>query len=70
MNDSERTDWVNKARTATVDSVVAAHLPRLDADEWVAALRDSLRSGELGKDAKKADLAMETGAELDDIDAN
>ena len=48
----------------------AAHLPRLDADEWVAALRDSLRSGALGKDAKKADLAMETGAELDDVDAD
>ena len=69
MNDSERTDWVNRARTATVDSVVAAHLPRLDADEWVATLRDSLRSGALGKDAKKADLAMETGTELDELDA-
>ena len=29
----------------------------------------TLRSGALGKDAKKADLAMETGTELDELDA-
>jgi hypothetical protein len=48
--------------TQTVDSTVAAHLPQLDTDAWVAALQESLRSGELGAAARTA----EDGADIDD----
>ena len=62
MNDGERSDWVLSSMTQTVDSTVAAHLPQLDADAWVAALQESLRSGELGAAARTA----EDGADIDD----
>ena len=41
LNDSERTGWIVQSMTAVVDSTTAAHLPRLDADQWVAAMRTS-----------------------------
>jgi hypothetical protein len=63
MNDGERSDWVLRSMTQTVDSTVAAHLPQLDADSWVAAIQESVRSGELGAAARAAD------ADGDDEDA-
>ena len=62
MNDGERSDWVLSSMTQTVNSTVAAHLPQLDADAWVAALQESLRSGELSAAARTA----EDGADIDD----
>ena len=38
LNDSERNDWINRARAATVDSTVAAHLPVVDGAEMAARL--------------------------------
>ena len=38
LNDSERTDWIQKARAAIVDSHVAAHLPTIDGAEYAAQL--------------------------------
>ena len=46
-----------------VDSKVAGHLPRCDADEWVAALQRAADSGELGAAARDADAATEADAE-------
>jgi len=54
---------VLSSMTQTVDSTVAAHLPQLDADAWVAALQESLRSGELGAAARTA----KDGADIDDV---
>ena len=62
MNDTERTGWILKSMGEVVDSTVAAHLPRLDADEWVARMRTSIASGELGAAARDVDR----GRELDD----
>ena len=42
---------------------MAAHLPRLDPDEWVASLQRAADSGELGKAARAADDAAEAGAD-------
>ena len=39
MNNPEHADWVLKSMSQNVDSTVAAHLPHLDADSWVAALQ-------------------------------
>ena len=62
MNDSERTGWILKSMDQAVDSSVAAHLPRIDPDEWVASIHASIASGELGKAARDADLADEADA--------
>jgi hypothetical protein len=40
LNDSERNAWIAKARAATVDSNVAAHLPTIDGADMAAALMD------------------------------
>ena len=64
MNDTERADWVTSAMGSTVDSTVAAHLPRIDAYGWVASWRESLDDGSLGKVAKAAERAIETGEDL------
>ena len=39
MNNPERAEWVLKSMSQNVDSTIAAHLPHLDADSWVAALQ-------------------------------
>jgi hypothetical protein len=57
MNDGERSEWVLLSMSQTVDSTVAAHLPQLDADSWVAALQESVRSGELGAAARAAEAS-------------
>lgn len=62
MNDHERTGWIVKSMGELVDSTVAAHLPRIDADEWAARLRTSIETGELGAAARDADRAAELGA--------
>jgi hypothetical protein len=59
LNDHERTAWVVKSMEQVVDSTVAAHLPRLDADEWVARMQESITSGRLGADARAADRELE-----------
>ena len=59
MNDHERTGWILKSMGELVDSTVAAHLPRIDADEWAAKMRSSLAAGELGAAARDADRALE-----------
>ena len=61
LNDEERTDWIHKSMGQLVDSSSAANLPRLDADEWVAAIQESLRSGTRGAAACDADRADELG---------
>ena len=38
LNDSERNEWVRKARAAQIDSTVAAYLPVIDSDAYVASL--------------------------------
>ena len=38
LNDSERADWLGKARTAVVDSKVAAYLPTIDGAEVAARM--------------------------------
>ena len=38
LNDSERDNWVRRAATASVDSIVAAHLPTIDGAEYAARL--------------------------------
>lgn len=63
MNDSERTGWILRSMDQVVDSTVAAHLPRIDPDEWVAALQDSLSTGALGRAAQDADAAVVEGDE-------
>ena len=65
MNDDERASWVDKAKGQRVNSVVAANLPRTDADDWIAALRQSVESGSLGKAARDAAKAAEL--DLDDL---
>jgi hypothetical protein len=59
MNDHERTSWVLKSMEEVVDSTVAAHLPRVDADEWVARMQASIASGDLGAAARDADRELE-----------
>ena len=68
MNDEERTSWVVKSMGTTVDSTVAAHLPRIDAYDWVASWQASIADGSLGKKAKAAERALETGEDLADDD--
>jgi len=38
LNDSERNDWLSKARSARVDSKVSAYLPALDGAEVAARM--------------------------------
>lgn len=59
LNDTERTEWIVRSMEQVVDSTVAAHLPRLDADEWAAAMQASLASGDLGSAARAADRERE-----------
>lgn len=63
MNDHERTSWILKSMDQVVDSTVAAHLPRLDADAWVAHMQSSIApsiaSGDLGAAARDADRELE-----------
>ena len=64
MNDTERTDWIEKAKKQKVGSTVAAHLPhvpRLDPDEWVRHMQESIASGDLGKAARDQDRDLELG---------
>ena len=64
MNDSERTDWIEKAKRQKVASTVTAHLPhvpRTDPDEWVRHMQKSIASGELGKAAREVDRDLELG---------
>ena len=63
LNDGVSAAWVETTLTAVVDSKVAAHLPRLDPDEWVASLQRAADSGELGKAAQAADDAAKAGAD-------
>ena len=63
MNDDERTEWVTKSMTQHVDSTVAANLPRLDPDEWVAALQEGIRNGSVGAAARAADAAADRDAD-------
>ena len=56
MNDSERAEWIQKAKTQRVDSTITAHLPRLDHDDWVAHMRTSIRSGDLGRAQRKEEM--------------
>ena len=64
MNDNERADWVASSMGAEVDSTVAAHLPRIDAYDWAASWQLAFSDGSLGKAAKAADRAIETGEDL------
>ena len=59
MNDIERTTWIISSMDTLVDSMTAANLPRLDADEWVAHLQTSIAAGALGKAARDADRDIE-----------
>ena len=61
MNDAERTGWVLKAGAQIVDSSVAAHLPRVDADDYIARLHEAVQSGELGRIARAADAGTLVG---------
>ena len=63
MNDMERTEWVQKAATVTIDSTVAAHLPRVDAFDWASKMSASLDSGEMKEAAKRAETALELDQE-------
>ena len=66
MNDTERTDWIEKAKRQKVGSTVAAHLPhvpRIDPDEWVRHMQASIASGDLGKAARDQDRDLEQGLE-------
>ena len=63
LNDGVSAEWIEKTFDAVVDSKVAGHLPRCDADEWVAALQRAADSGELGAAARDADAATEADAE-------
>ena len=68
MNDDERTSWVAAAQSQKVNSVSAAHLPRIDPDSYVAAIRASHLSGELGRVARMADADVDMDShELDDV---
>ena len=55
MNDGERTGWVLSSMTQQIDSTVTAHLPRIDADDYIAHLQAAVVSGELGQAAADAD---------------
>jgi hypothetical protein len=59
MNDHERTSWILKSMDQLVDSTVAAHLPRLDPDAWVAHMQSSIASGDLGAAARDTDRELE-----------
>ena len=57
MNDPERAEWVLQSMSQNIDSTVAAHLPNLDADSWVAALQSSM--GDLETAAQEAERTGE-----------
>ena len=57
MNDPERAEWVLQSMSQNVDSTIAAHLPNLDADSWVAALQSSM--GDLETAAQEAERTGE-----------
>jgi hypothetical protein len=57
MNNPERAEWVLKSMSQNVDSTVAAHLPNLDANSWVAALQSSM--GDLEMAAMEAERTGE-----------
>ena len=64
MNDTERTDWIEKAKRQKVGSTVTAHLPhvpRIDPDDWVQHMQKSIESGDLGKAAREVDRDLELG---------
>ena len=61
LNDCERTAWITQSMTAVVDSTTAAHLPRLDADQWVATMRQS--AGGFSEAAADADRRLELEGE-------
>jgi hypothetical protein len=59
LNDETRAAWLLRAATATVDSTVAAHLPTMHADEWVATIQSAIQSGPLGAAARGAKTSAE-----------
>ena len=63
LNDGERASWVAKSMSTLVDSTVAAHLPHMDADAWVASLQSSLDSGALDAAARDAQRGLDAGAD-------
>ena len=66
MNDPERTDWVSAAMQQKVESTTTAHLPRLDPDDYIAALQQAIDDGELGRVAQQADVGAVDEKELDE----
>ena len=55
LNDDERSAWIAKGRCQVVNSTATAHLPRIDPDDYVAAIHASMGSGELSRVAAIAD---------------
>ena len=66
MNDPERTEWVSSAMQQKVDSVTTANLPRLDPDDYIAALHASVASGELSRVARQADAGTVDEEEVEE----